>query len=71
MSILVELSGGCYEDCERLPLPKALGSIASAFFVAVAEISFNTEAYDTHKRTHAIMNGECMCLADGNIIHSL
>lgn len=32
MSILVELSGGCYEDCERLPLPKALGSIASAFF---------------------------------------
>ena len=23
---------GCYEDCERLPLPKALGSIASAFF---------------------------------------
>ena len=53
MSILVELSGGCYEDCERLPLPKALGSIASAFFVAVAEISFNTEAYDTHKRAHA------------------
>ena len=50
--ILVELSG-CYEDCERLPLPKALGSIASAFFVAVAEISFNTEAYDTHKRAHA------------------